>query len=80
MKRLALILIATVMQAGLDSASAQPSSEPKLQPLPAVTVYKDLAYVPGGHERQKLDLYVPTDGEGPFPLIVWIHGGGWKAG
>jgi acetyl esterase/lipase len=26
-----------------------------------------------------LDLYVP-DGDGPFPLIVWIHGGAWLAG
>lgn len=80
MKRLALILIATVMLAGLDSGRAQPSSKPSLQPPPGVKVYKDLAYVPGGHERQKLDLYVPADGEGPFPLIVWIHGGAWQHG
>jgi len=29
--------------------------------------------------NQTLDLYVPK-GSGPFPLIVWIHGGAWKAG
>jgi acetyl esterase/lipase len=28
---------------------------------------------------QMLDLYVPK-GDGPFPLIVWIHGGAWKGG
>lgn len=28
---------------------------------------------------QALDLYVPK-GNGPFPLIVWIHGGGWRGG
>jgi acetyl esterase/lipase len=27
---------------------------------------------------QTLDLYVPA-GSGPFPLIVWIHGGGWHS-
>lgn len=43
------------------------------------TVYRDLAYVPNGHERQKLDLYVPA-GDGPFPLIVWIHGGAFRMG
>lgn len=41
------------------------------------TVLKDLAY--GDHERQKLDLSIPK-GDGPFPLILWVHGGGWEAG
>ena len=36
-------------------------------PLPEGTkVLKDLAYVPGGHERQKLDLYLPP-GPKPWP-------------
>ncbi|MEW6251890.1 MAG: alpha/beta hydrolase fold domain-containing protein [Planctomycetota bacterium] len=33
----------------------------------------------GPHARQKLDLYLPA-GAGPFPLVVWIHGGAWLAG
>jgi len=41
---------------------------------------RDLAYVENGHERQRLDLYLPASGEGPFPLIIWIHGGGWQNG
>ncbi len=44
------------------------------------TVHRDLAYVKGGHERQKLDLYLPEKAEGPLPVIVWIHGGGWQGG
>jgi len=28
---------------------------------------------------QTLDLYVPA-GNGPFPMIIWIHGGGWHGG
>lgn len=31
-------------------------------------------------KSQKLDLYLPETGEGPFPLIVFIHGGGWYSG
>lgn len=42
--------------------------------------HKDLVYQTGGHERQKLDLYLPADAKGPLPLILWIHGGGWQAG
>src|SRR5262249_50393585 len=28
--------------------------------------------------RQKLDLYIPATPKGP--LLVWIHGGGWRGG
>ena len=42
-------------------------------------ILKDLAYVPDGHDRQKLDLYIPGNGSA-FPLVVWVHGGAWRAG
>ncbi len=31
-------------------------------------------------DSQKLDLYLPETGSGPFPLVVFIHGGGWFGG
>ncbi len=50
------------------------------QSLPAgVKAFRDLEYVPAGHERQKLDLYTP-EGEGPYPLVIWIHGGAFRMG
>ena len=45
-----------------------------------VKVLRDLEYVPGGHERQKLDLYLPEKADGPLPVVVWVHGGAWKQG
>ncbi len=46
-----------------------------------VRTLKDIAYVPEGHERQKLDLYLPpAEPNAPLPLIVWVHGGAWQAG
>lgn len=42
-----------------------------------VTTAKDVEY--GTHERHKLDVYTPK-GDGPFPLVVWVHGGGWQNG
>ena len=41
--------------------------------------YLDIQYAPGS-ERRKLDIYIPNQGEGPFPVIVDIYGGGWFFG
>jgi acetyl esterase/lipase len=50
-----------------------------VQALPEGTkVLKDVAYVTNGHAKQKLDLYVPPAPKGP--LLVYIHGGAWRAG
>tara|TARA_B110000495_G_scaffold182595_1_gene178245 strand:+ start:405 stop:1520 length:1116 start_codon:yes stop_codon:yes gene_type:complete len=51
--------------------------------LPAKTkTQKNLAYVDQGHERHRLDLYLPQSKSPPsrLPLIIWVHGGGWKNG
>jgi acetyl esterase/lipase len=41
---------------------------------------KDVVYGKAGDVELKLDLAVPKDGDGPFPLLVFIHGGGWQMG
>jgi acetyl esterase/lipase/cyclophilin family peptidyl-prolyl cis-trans isomerase/catechol 2,3-dioxygenase-like lactoylglutathione lyase family enzyme len=58
-----------------------PSAKPGRAPAvpEGVTVHRDIAYVTGGHARQKLDLYVPKNGR-DLPLIVNIHGGAFKMG
>jgi acetyl esterase/lipase len=67
-----------VLLLGLVSVAAvQP---PKGQLPPGVKAERDLEYVKGGHERNRLDLYLPEKAEGPLPLVVWIHGGGWTQG
>lgn len=45
-----------------------------------VKALRDLVYVEVGHNRNKLDLYLPEKAEGPLPLLIWIHGGGWQNG
>lgn len=37
-----------------------------------------LAY--GPDRRQRLDVYVPTSGRGPHPVIVFAYGGSWSSG
>lgn len=34
----------------------------------------------GTRPWQKLDLYLPKDGNGPFPFVMFIHGGSWNFG
>ncbi len=41
--------------------------------------YLDIAYATVS-EAQKLDIYLPEDGEGPFPVILSIHGGAFMEG
>lgn len=73
----------------LGSLAQQPATQDRVVPsgdrlvpaLPKDTKkLRDVPYVTNGHERQKLDLYLPPGATNPLPLIIWIHGGAWKAG
>ncbi|WP_294147476.1 alpha/beta hydrolase [uncultured Clostridium sp.] len=41
--------------------------------------YTNLPYSCGS-AAQKLNIVLPNEGEGPYPVIVFIHGGGWLTG
>ncbi len=43
-------------------------------------VLRDLPYVSNGGPLQKLDLYLPNTPGPARPLVVFIHGGAWRAG
>ena len=73
-----LILILFFVAATLALAQRRGATE-AMNVGEGVTVHRDIAYVTDGHERQKLDLYIPEDGEN-LPLIIWIHGGAWRGG
>lgn len=56
------------------------SPEWPLPPIPpGTTVYPDLSYVSHGSPNQRLDLYVPKEGQN-FPVIVFIHSGAFCMG
>ncbi|MEZ4660161.1 MAG: alpha/beta hydrolase [Caldilineaceae bacterium] len=61
--------------------NSQPMPEQPRPPQPpaGVIVHRDLPYVANGHERQKLDLYLPAQGRNR-PLILWVHGGAFRVG
>ncbi len=72
MKILPITLLLSVAAAGF----AQP---PRPSIPEGAVVLRDQAYVTDGHERQKLDLYLPK-ADVKLPLIIWVHGGAWLSG
>ncbi|KAM9119561.1 kynurenine formamidase isoform 7-T7 [Pangshura tecta] len=45
----------------------------------AQATMQTLLHVPyGGSDGEKLDIYLPTDPSGAFPLVLYIHGGYWQ--
>jgi acetyl esterase/lipase len=69
--RFALALAAVL---AWSSRAAEPPGLP-----PGARMLPNIKYVTDGGERQNLDLYLPATGTN-WPLIVWIHGGGWMEG
>jgi acetyl esterase/lipase len=41
--------------------------------------YLDIPYA-SFSEAEKLDIYLPSSGDGPFPVLLQIHGGGFEIG
>lgn len=72
-----LVLLATILLTPLLLAAPTVAEEELFD----VVVVRDLPYVAGEDvpDRQRLDLYLPT-GEGPWPVLVWVHGGAWAVG
>lgn len=67
-------LVAMDPAVGAQKKAASPAA------LAGVQVVRDLEYVQGGHERNRLDLYLPEQAARPLPVILWVHGGGWSKG
>lgn len=63
----------------LSSAHAQPNP-PKLVVPATVAFEPDIEYANAGGESLKLDLARPKGDSAPFPVVVCIHGGGFRAG
>ncbi|MBL8265556.1 alpha/beta hydrolase, partial [Steroidobacter sp.] len=78
MIRLAL-LVAALLMTGCASHEGRPSNARigSVRPVD-VTVTRDFVYTPPGWPQElKADLYKPA-GNGPFPGVIMIHGGGWE--
>jgi acetyl esterase/lipase len=66
---LTCVMIVTM---GCSTSSAQQTKPAQTKPAPT---QGDIAY--GFHAHQLMDIYVPPQGKGPFPVVIWF-GGLWK--
>ena len=64
------ILLAALLLGLAAAFAAEPPSRKS-----ADVVFKRI-----GEHSLKLDIYLPEQGATHSPLVVWIHGGGWRAG
>lgn len=77
-KRLSVVWIVLLL---VTSAPAQTTQTTQPVLPPGTKFISDLWYVENGHERQKLDLYLPAAAQTrDVPLVIYIHGGGWRLG
>jgi acetyl esterase/lipase len=83
MKRLYLIACLALLSTSVCLGET-PASRPSVkyrQVIPAgYHAIRDIPYVNQGSRSQSLDVYVPDQKGPPRPLVVWIHGGGWRMG
>jgi acetyl esterase/lipase len=74
---------AAVLVGGLAGFAADPPAEaPAPRAVQEVVRHKDIPYrtdKDADPERHKLDLYLPK-GKTNFPVLMFVHGGGWKSG
>lgn len=65
-------LLVTCLGCGSNESPSTPT-EPQ-----AATEHRDLVYATNPRAL-RLDLYTPA-ATPPFPVILWVHGGGWQSG
>ena len=70
--RIALVLLLLVVGTSLSCGADEPKTS-------GIRTDFDLVYAKAGDTELKLDLARPS-GDGPFPALLVIHGGGWAGG
>ncbi len=45
-----------------------------------IVAHRNLVYASVGERKLLLDLYLPSGAAEPVPVVIWVHGGGWRKG
>ena len=54
--------------------------EPAQEQAKEVSIHADQIYSYAGGAARLADVFVPSRGAAPFPVVIWLHGGGWRFG
>lgn len=73
-------LVDFTIQRALEGAGHDKVGKNNQPSLARAVVYRDLEYARAEEKSLLLDLYYPKTADGPVPVVVWVHGGGWKNG
>ena len=89
-----LAVLAVILPACGLAGSPAATPTPTLTPMPTLTptpspsatpfgnygqAMADVTYCSPDGQPQKMDIYFPNSG-GPWPVFMYVHGGGWNAG
>lgn len=77
---LASLLVATVAATYTNGQPPSTATPPTSLPASQVEVLEGIPFAQPGGTALELDLARPRDGEGPFPAVVTLFGGGWISG
>lgn len=58
----------------------QPQRRRSMQLPEGARADRDIVYARVGERDLVLDLYRPAEAAGPLPVVMWVHGGGWRSG
>ena len=75
---LVTVLCCLLVSGGLFAQNPAKKKQPQLPP--GVEVHQDIEYAKHNGISLKMDLYLPQEIKGDVPVIVFVHGGGWKIG
>lgn len=64
----------------MEAPAAAPSGS--APPVPSLgNIERDVPYVTDSSPLQALDIYYPEEAaSAPWPVMIYVHGGAWKAG
>lgn len=74
-ERLDIALFESVVDAFALLGARHPGADPDLYD---VDVVRDVAYLDSGDPAHTLDVYLPTTKRGPWPVVLYVHGGGFR--
>jgi acetyl esterase/lipase len=75
-----ILLTLGLLAHGEDARPNSPDIRTPAAVAGGIREVRDVPYVTAGHERQRLDIFLPPKSTTLRPVVVWIHGGAWQSG